>query len=70
MVFLGIPWAIHRSLRLVFWGGSHSWKHVGGNDPWIGIRRSGQEPQKDPDEDWAIILGIVILIVFIAWLLS
>ena len=44
--------------------------HVGDNDPWIDIRRSGQEHRKDPDEDWTTVIGIVLFVVFLAWLLS
>ena len=44
--------------------------HVGDRDPWIDIRRSGPGPQKDPDEEWSTLVGIVIIVVFLAWLLS
>ena len=44
--------------------------HVGDNDPWIDIRRSSQDNRRDPDEDWGTVIGIVLFVVFLAWLLS
>ncbi len=45
--------------------------HVDGADPWIDIRRSRPAPQGDRDGDWIVkIVGVVLFIVFIAWLIS
>ena len=43
--------------------------HVGGDDPWIDIHRPGS--QGDPDDDWsAMIIGVVLIVILIAWLAS
>ena len=43
--------------------------HVDDNDPWINIHRSG--PQGGPDDDWsAMIIGVVLFVILIAWLAS
>ncbi len=43
--------------------------HVGRDDPWIDIHRPG--PQGGPDDDWStIIIGVVLIVILIAWLAS
>ena len=45
--------------------------HVGGDDPWIDIRRSGSAPQRDSDDDWIVtVVGVVLLVLLVAWLIS
>ncbi len=45
--------------------------HVDNDDPWISIRRSGPTSQGDPDGNWIVtVAGVVLFIVFVAWLFS
>ncbi len=45
--------------------------HLDGADPWIDIRRSSRASQGDPDGDWIVtVVGVVLFIVFVAWLFS
>ena len=43
--------------------------HVGSDDPWIDIHRLGS--QGDPDGDrFAVVIGVVLFVILIAWLAS
>ncbi len=45
--------------------------HLDGADPWIDIRRSSPASQGEPHSDWIVtVVGVVLFIVFIAWLIS
>ncbi len=45
--------------------------HVDCSDPWIDIRRSGSAPQGDSDDDWIVaVVGVVLFVLFVAWLIS